>query len=139
MSVESGGTVHLKRYTGRVISTCKSTGGYSHFKENVAQNVLDVRVASHMVENETNRIREFCLCSHVAQTHSGDLCLIAEFIRHYTLQRIPPEHIFLRRSLRGCIVMVVDCPLMLDYLGDVKYFQLFPVARAASPFLYPHV
>ena len=78
-----------------------------------------------MVENETNRIREFCLCSHVAQTHSGDLFLVAEFIRHYTLQRIPPEHIFLRRSLHGCIVMVVDCPLMLDCLGDVKYLQLF--------------
>ena len=50
MSVESGKSCALK-CAGRVINTCEATSGYSHLHENGAQNVLFVRVMSHMIEN----------------------------------------------------------------------------------------
>ena len=63
MSVESGKSCALK-WAGCVINTCKTTSGYSHLDENGAQNVLVVRVMSHMIENETIRILEFFTAPH---------------------------------------------------------------------------
>ena len=107
----------LRKCTVRVINTCKSTSGYSHFEEKSAQNVLDVRVTSHMVENETIRILEFITGSQLFQKNSGVLFLIAELLPHYTLQFFLLEQVLLRCVIPEWCVRVADCSLVFVHLG----------------------